>query len=492
MSLRILIVDDTRFLRMMLTDILTNSGYEVVGQAENGLIGIEKFKELRPDIVMMDISMPEMDGIQALKEIKKIDADAVVLICSAMSQRELISRALEAGANNYVTKPFDPESINTLIENVIPLIERKKMAGSEDKEDPDELMESLGQGPVLNQQELEHLSQLLSRGSWDNDTPAETSPDLDLRSEREAELESRLELDAESETKLGLDSELISEPNPELELETELELELELESDLGSVLELEPNSESNSDLESASNLGQKHGYLTEENYYELDQPEELLSEDEPDHEESTDQFGAILRAFAEAGAAEEVEEDEDSKEEDEYMSFFEKVHADFELGSEMELGSGTEEAAAAMTSDEEATGEVDEALVEETAKEGDEEAVEQLEEGIGDMLMTVNENANINREEEEEEKMIQTENTPASDFKKSNVKNFVSSMMCNWTEVSENQEVNHLVIFNEHDKTIQIDVMALNDQKQSLKLTLDSFSYLVSWLKEKGIPVDPQ
>lgn len=451
MSLRILIVDDTRFLRMMLTDILTNSGYEVVGQAENGLIGIEKFKELRPDIVMMDISMPEMDGIQALKEIKKIDADAVVLICSAMSQRELISRALEAGANNYVTKPFDPESINTLIENVIPLIERKKMAGSEDKEDPNELMESLGQGPVLNQQELEHLSQLLSRGSWDNDTPAETSPDLDLRSEPEAELESSLELDAESELKLGLDPEPSPEPspepNPELELETELELELE--SDLGSVLE-------------------------------------------PDHEESTDQFGAILRAFAEAGAAEEVEEDEDSKEEDEYMSFFEKVHADFELGSEMELGSGTEEAAAAMTSDEEAAGEVDEALVEETAKEGDEEAVEQLEEGIGDMLMTVNENANINREEEEEEKMIQTENTPASDFKKSNVKNFVSSMMCNWTEVSENQEVNHLVIFNEHDKTIQIDVMALNDQKQSLKLTLDSFSYLVSWLKEKGIPVDPQ
>ncbi|GIP58547.1 hypothetical protein [Paenibacillus woosongensis] len=255
-------------------------------------------------------------------------------------------------------------------------------------------MESLGQGPVLNQQELEHLSQLLSRGSWDNDPPAETSPDLDLRSEPGDELESGLELDAE--LKLGLDPEpkleLDPEPNPELELETELELELE--SDLSSVLEPDPNPESNSDIESASDLGQKHGYLTEGNYYELDQPEELLSEDEPDYEESTDQFGAILRAFAEAGAAEEVEEDEDSKEEDEYMSFFEKVHADFELGSGTELSSHTEEAAA--------------------------------------------------------------------------------------------------VIFNEHDKTIQIDVMALNDQKQSLKLTLDSFSYLVSWLKEKGIPVDSQ
>lgn len=444
MSLRILIVDDTRFLRMMLTDILTNSGYEVVGQAENGLIGIEKFKELRPDIVMMDISMPEMDGIQALKEIRKIDADAVVLICSAMSQRDLISKAIEAGANNYVTKPFDSDSINALIENVIPLIERNKMADSEETEDQVEPLESFGEEPVLNQQELEHLSQLLSVENWDNYSPSGTDASPDLELESELELESGQESEQESK----------SEPEPE------------------------------------SDLGQKHDYLIEGKYYELDQPEELSSEDESDHEESGEQFGAILRAFAEAGAEEEAKED--SMEEDDYMSFFGKVDADLELGSGIDLSSQSEEAVALMTSDEEVI-EVEEAILEEVAKEGAEDVTEQLNEGIGDILMTVNEVANVDREEERIEKTVQTENIPStSDFKKINVKNFVSSIMCNWTEVSENHEANHLVIFNEHDKTIQIDIVASNDQKQSIKLTLDSFSYLVSWLKEKGIPVDPQ
>lgn len=461
MSLRILIVDDTRFLRMMLTDILTNSGYEVVGQAENGLIGIEKFKELRPDIVMMDISMPEMDGIQALKEIRKIDADAVVLICSAMSQRELISKAIEAGANNYVTKPFDSDSINTLIENVIPLIERNKMADSEETEDHEEAENrvetkdheettvSFGEEPVLSQLEIEQLSQLWSDEKWDNDSPSSSEP----------------------------------------------ELELEIDSDRESESELD--------------LGQKQNHLIEGKYYELDQPEELLLEDEPDKEKSTDQsadqFGSILRAFAEFRDEENAEDafKDDGKEEneDEYMSLFEGVDTDLELGSGSELASLSEEAATLMQAEEEEVGDVGEDVMEEAAKESDEEpieqwdeeAIEQLNEETGDVFMINNEMANVDREEERIENMVQTENIPStSDFKKINVKNIVSSIMCNWTEVSENHEANHLVIFNEHDKTIQIDIVASNDQKQSIKLTLDSFSYLVSWLKEKGIPVDPQ
>lgn len=115
MSFKILVVDDTKFMRKMLADILVQYGFEVVGEAENGKQAVQKYEELRPDIVLMDITMPEMDGIDAMKEIRRIDSTAVVLICSAMSQQDLISDALKAGANGYVMKPFKPNRVNEII-----------------------------------------------------------------------------------------------------------------------------------------------------------------------------------------------------------------------------------------------------------------------------------------------------------------------------------------------------------------------------------------
>lgn len=115
MSFHILVVDDTKFMRKMLTDILKQYGHVVVGEAENGRQAVQKYEELRPDIVLMDITMPEMDGIEAMKEIRRINASAVVLICSAMSQQDLISDALKAGANGYVMKPFKPNRVNEIV-----------------------------------------------------------------------------------------------------------------------------------------------------------------------------------------------------------------------------------------------------------------------------------------------------------------------------------------------------------------------------------------
>jgi len=104
---KILVVDDAAFMRMMLSDHLTKAGFEVVGHAENGAVAIVKYKELKPDMVTMDITMPEMDGIQAVKEIRKIDPSARIVMCSAMGQQQMVMEAIQAGARDFIVKPFD-------------------------------------------------------------------------------------------------------------------------------------------------------------------------------------------------------------------------------------------------------------------------------------------------------------------------------------------------------------------------------------------------
>ncbi|GIQ68633.1 chemotaxis protein CheY [Xylanibacillus composti] len=111
MANKILVVDDAAFMRMMIKDILTKNGYEVVGEASDGAVAIEKFKELKPDLVTMDITMPEMDGITALKEIKKIDSNAKVIMCSAMGQQAMVIDAIQAGAKDFIVKPFQADRV---------------------------------------------------------------------------------------------------------------------------------------------------------------------------------------------------------------------------------------------------------------------------------------------------------------------------------------------------------------------------------------------
>lgn len=119
MANRILIVDDAAFMRMMIRDILTKNGYEVVGEANDGAQAIEKFKELRPDLITMDITMPEMDGINALKEIKKIDPNAKVIMCSAMGQQAMVIDAIQAGAKDFIVKPFQPDRVIEAIKKTL-------------------------------------------------------------------------------------------------------------------------------------------------------------------------------------------------------------------------------------------------------------------------------------------------------------------------------------------------------------------------------------
>lgn len=108
---KVLIVDDAAFMRMSLKAMLESYGYEVVGEAENGAVGVKKFKECRPDIVTMDITMPEVDGIEALKAIRGIDPQAKVVMVSAMGQENFVKQAVLAGAKSFIVKPYKEDYI---------------------------------------------------------------------------------------------------------------------------------------------------------------------------------------------------------------------------------------------------------------------------------------------------------------------------------------------------------------------------------------------
>jgi two-component system chemotaxis response regulator CheY len=111
---RVLVVDDALFMRRMLSDILKKEGIEICGEAENGKDALDKYQQLKPDLVTMDIVMPkieEIDGIGAVKEIIRVDPQAKIIMVSAMGQHSLVVEAIQAGAKDFVTKPFQPSRV---------------------------------------------------------------------------------------------------------------------------------------------------------------------------------------------------------------------------------------------------------------------------------------------------------------------------------------------------------------------------------------------
>jgi len=115
----VLIADDAAFMRMMIKNILTEAGYEIAGEAENGAVAVAKYKELKPDLTTMDITMPEMDGLQALKEIRSADPSARVVMCSAMGQQSMVIESIQAGAKDFIVKPFQPDRVLEAIQKAL-------------------------------------------------------------------------------------------------------------------------------------------------------------------------------------------------------------------------------------------------------------------------------------------------------------------------------------------------------------------------------------
>lgn len=118
--IKILVVDDALIIRMKLKKLLIQAGFDVVGEAENGKDAINRYLELRPDIVTMDIVMPEMDGIMATREIIQKDPSAKIIIMSSIHQKETLLKAIAAGASSYIVKPFEKDRITTAIEKLVP------------------------------------------------------------------------------------------------------------------------------------------------------------------------------------------------------------------------------------------------------------------------------------------------------------------------------------------------------------------------------------
>ncbi|MGG0718619.1 response regulator [Robertmurraya massiliosenegalensis] len=116
---RILIVDDAKFMRLTLSNILTKANHEVVGEGENGRDAVELYRELNPDLVTLDITMPEMSGLDAIKEIRNEFPNAKVIMCSAMGQQKMVVESIEAGAKDFIVKPFDEGRVLEAVNRVL-------------------------------------------------------------------------------------------------------------------------------------------------------------------------------------------------------------------------------------------------------------------------------------------------------------------------------------------------------------------------------------
>ena len=114
-----MVCDDAAFMRMMIKDILVKNGYEIAAEAENGLKAVEQYPEAKPNLVLMDITMPEVDGIEAVRRIKALDPNANVIMCSAMGQQAMVIEAIQAGAKDFIVKPFQADRVLEAVRKVI-------------------------------------------------------------------------------------------------------------------------------------------------------------------------------------------------------------------------------------------------------------------------------------------------------------------------------------------------------------------------------------
>lgn len=244
MKLRILVADDTRFMRAIMKEILQNHHHEIVGEADNGREAVRLYKELKPELILLDISMPEMDGITALKMIREADPDAIVIICSGISQQDLISEALEQGAKGYIMKPFQPEQVNDAIQKyAIPHLNKRYADAQavQTEQKPANNIVSIDQIKPKHQPKIHSLeqyeqhiepfkprekavgeslvsSELLEALAGPIEQPDERIEELPKRT-NEAEFKPLETLIQELEPEMNL------EPVPELELEPQTELE---------------------------------------------------------------------------------------------------------------------------------------------------------------------------------------------------------------------------------------------------------------------------
>jgi DNA-binding NarL/FixJ family response regulator len=514
MSFQILVVDDTKFMRKMLTDILKQYGHEVVGEAENGRQAVQKYEELQPDIVLMDITMPEMDGIEAMKEIRKLNPSAVVLICSAMSQQDLISDALKAGANGYVMKPFKPNRVNEIVRkygvprvigHLIPqdmqrieavAVEIEVVEATVEIEEL-ELQAKLAEGATVSAASLHAVDQGYAE-------PKE----LHLTKQDEEILN---EIASHSES-IRSNQELVSKLIHEEEQIPEV---VELQQSSG---EPEPVTEQEQEQEPGSQI--KH-FVAEEKKVAA-KPTQVVNALE------------VLLAFAEVeeskGATEssdpshmlETPEHSQSTEEEDRLLEMERLAAvmqgdleqEWQLEQQQLQQQQQQEEASVIAYEDPSITEnypiaeqAVEAIVEEANSSSMELSIDDLNEITLEMesIESTYEVKDPVKEvpvfKEEVPVNMSSKSQEAVDvnkvgFKAVNggkiinlfrgngpMKNFTSSVMCNWSEDLNGEMSQYLVVCTEAENKIEIDMTTASGQKQSITVTIESFNQLAAWLQ---------
>lgn len=495
MSFQILVVDDTKFMRKMLTDILKQYGHEVVGEAENGRQAVQKYEELQPDIVLMDITMPEMDGIEAMKEIRKLNPTAVVLICSAMSQQDLISDALKAGANGYVMKPFKPNRVNEIVRkygvprvigHLIPQdMQRMEAVPAEievvettfEKEEL-ELQANLAEGATAEAESLNAVDQAYSE-------PNELLPTNQVE-------EILTEVASSPESTQEIISKLVQEEEQVPEV-------IELQQ---SIVEPEPEPEPERQIKN---------HVAEERKFPA-KPAQVVNALE------------VLLAFAEVEESkvamestdpvqmQEIPEQTQSSEAEDRLLAMEKLAAAMQGDLEQEWQLEQQEEAVSIAYEDPSVTEtivVAEQATEEIVEYSDTSSIELSLDDLNELTMEMESLASsqeiidqvIEVPVSKEEVPISTSYKESVDvnkvgFKAVNggkiinlfrgngpMKNFTSSVMCNWSEELNGEMSQYLVVCTEAENKIEIEMATAGGQKQSITVTIESFNQLAAWLQ---------
>lgn len=500
MSFQILVVDDTKFMRKMLTDILKQYGHEVVGEAENGRQAVQKYEELQPDIVLMDITMPEMDGIEAMKEIRKLNPSAVVLICSAMSQQDLISDALKAGANGYVMKPFKPNRVNEIVRKygvprVIGHLIPQEMQRTDAVAVEVEVVE-----PTVELEELE-LQANLAEGAT---VTAASLHAVDQGYVEPKELHFTKQ-DEEILSQVSLSSEF--NPSNQEIIHEEEELQ-QSRVDPDPVKETEPEAESQTknyvaeERKVAAKPAQVVNALevllafaeVEESKVAIESSDPMHMQDTPEQSQTTEEEDRLLEMERLAAVMQGDLEQEWQLEQQQLQQ-----HQNEPSVIAYEAPSITEGYPIA------------EQAVEEIVEDTDSRSIELSIDDLNDITMEME---SIESTYEVKDPIVEVpafkEEVPVSMSSKSQemadvnkvgfkavnggkiinlfrgngpMKNFTSSVMCNWSEDLNGEMSQYLVVCTEAENKIEIDMTTASGQKQSITVTIESFNQLAAWLQ---------
>ncbi|NOU62940.1 response regulator [Paenibacillus sp. LMG 31461] len=509
MSFQILVVDDTKFMRKMLTDILKQYGHEVVGEAENGRQAVQKYEELQPDIVLMDITMPEMDGIEAMKEIRKLNPSAVVLICSAMSQQDLISDALKAGANGYVMKPFKPNRVNEIVRkygvprvigHLIPQDMQRTEAAAVEIEAVEatvfieemELQAKLAEGATVPTASLHAVDQGYAE-------PKE----LHLTKQDEEIL---IEISSSSESNQS-NQEIVSKLIYEEEQIPEV---VELQQSSGEpepVTETEPESQKNYVTEEkkvAAKPAQVVNALevllafaeVEESKVALETSDHMHMDETPEHSQSTEEEDRLLEMERLAAVMQGDLEQEWQLEQQQVLQQMQQVEASVIAYEDSSITVNNPIAEQEV-----------EAIVEDIDSSSMELSIDDLNEITLEMESL---ESSYEVKDLVNEVPVFKEEVPVSTSSKSQevadvnkvgfkavnggkiinlfrgngpMKNFTSSVMCNWSEDLNGEMSQYLVVCTEAENKIEIDMTTASGQKQSITVTIESFNQLAAWLQ---------